>query len=279
MYGRGACDIKGGLSAMLSAFARVVRERPASALNLVMACTVDEEHTFLGVQRLARSLKADMAVVAEPTNLKIVKAHKGVVRWILHTRGRACHSSSPERGENAIYHMGRLLPAIEEFARQLAARPPDPVLGPATLSVGRIDGGTSVNTVPDFCRIEVDRRLIPGETAMAAPGELHAWLSERFPAGVPFETSAPTLICPALSPQGSENLIARLGAAIDAVAGPHEVTVVPFGTDASTLSAAGIPSVVFGPGDIARAYTRDEWVPLDEVEKASEILFRLACDR
>ena len=125
--------------------------------------------------------------------------------------------------------------------------------------------------------MSVDRRLVPGEDPRAAPGELLAWLRERVPAGVPYACSDLVLSAPALAPQGSEDLRRRLGEAVDAVAGPHAVEAVPYGTDASTLAAAGIPSVEFGPGDIARAHTRDEWVPLEEVEQAAEILYRLAC--
>src|SRR5262249_46455880 len=102
LYGRGSCDVKGGMAAMLTAFARLVRERPAEAANVILACTVDEEHTFYGVQQLmAAGLRANFAVVAEPTSLQIVDAHKGVVRWKVRTEGRACHSSTPEQGLNA----------------------------------------------------------------------------------------------------------------------------------------------------------------------------------
>src|SRR5262249_28934420 len=155
--------------AMLAAFARVARNKERAAANVIMACTVDEEHTMLGVKRLVRDgLKADMAVVAEPTQLQIVKAHKGAVRWQLFATGRSWDSSRPEQGINAIYRMGRLLLAIEQYAELLCASRSDPLLGPPTLSVGRIEGGTSVNTVPDRCRIEVDRRLIPGEDPQEA---------------------------------------------------------------------------------------------------------------
>src|SRR5262249_54311628 len=116
LYGRGACDIKGGMAAMLAAFARLVREKPTGAANVIMACSVDEEHTGLGVRRLAETLKADMAVVAEPTQLNIVHAHKGICRWQLRVPGRSCHSSAPEQGVNAIYRMGRILTAIEKYA-------------------------------------------------------------------------------------------------------------------------------------------------------------------
>jgi acetylornithine deacetylase ArgE len=277
LYGRGACDVKGGMAAMLAAFARVVRERPRGAMSLVMACAVDEEFTFLGIQRLVRDgPRADLAVVAEPTGLEIVNAHKGVVRWHVLTAGRSCHSSSPERGVNALYRMGRVLVAIERYAERLRASRADPVLGPPTLSVGRIEGGTSVNTVPDRCRIEIDRRVIPGEDALAAAGQLTSYLRDEAGIDFPFQCTEPWMSKGALSPQGSETLVARLGHAIDSVAGSHRVTAVPYGTDASTLAEAGVPAVVFGPGDIARAHTADEWVPLDEVEQAAEMLYRLA---
>src|SRR5205807_8828527 len=103
LYGRGACDIKGGMAAMLAAFARLVRERPAGSASVVMACTVDEEFTHLGSSHLSESDHgAAFAVVAEPTRLQIVNCHKGAVRWKIKTRGVACHSSTPGLGDNAI---------------------------------------------------------------------------------------------------------------------------------------------------------------------------------
>ena len=278
LYGRGACDIKGGMAAMLAAFARIVREKPAGAANLVMACSVDEEHTFKGVLELVRrGLKADMAVVAEPTQLNIVHAHKGIVRWHLHTAGKSCHSSAPEQGINALYRMGRILVGIEKYAAELSATVKDALLGPATMSVGRIEGGTSVNTVPDRCKIEIDRRLTPGENAQEAPEQLAKYLREKAGIDFPFENETPWMSKGALSPKGADELISQLGSAIDAVKGSHRVHPVPYGTDASSIAEAGIPSVVFGPGDIAKAHTCDEWVPIDEVAQASEILYKLAC--
>jgi acetylornithine deacetylase len=277
LYGRGACDIKGGMASMLATFARVAREKPSKACNLVMACSVDEEHTFLGVQLMVKKgLKADLAVIAEPTLLQIVHAHKGLIRWPIITTGRSCHSSAPEQGVNAVYRMGRVLTALEKYAEQLRTSRPDPLLGPPTLSVGRIDGGTSVNTVPDRCRIEIDRRVVRGEDPLAVPAQVTAFLKKEIP-DVPFENGDPWMHKTALDPEGSEELTKLLGAAIDSVKGKHNVLAVPYGTDASTIAHAGTPSVVFGPGDIAKAHTCDEWVPTDEVEQASEILYRLAC--
>lgn len=278
LFGRGACDIKGGMAAMLSAFARLVREMPRAA-NVVFAATVDEEHTFLGIQELVRrGVKADMAVVAEPTRLNIVHAHKGVARWHVTTLGRSCHSSSPEQGVNAIYRMGRLLACVEKYAERLSRdAKPDPLLGPPTLSVGIIEGGASVNTVPDRCRIEVDRRLMRGEKPEDTRRDFENCLKSEL--DFPFECSPLHMANGALDCAGADELIAALGQAIDGVRGSHSVHAVPYGTDAPSLAAAGIPAVVFGPGDIAQAHTKDEWVLLDEVEAASEIFYRLACSR
>jgi acetylornithine deacetylase/succinyl-diaminopimelate desuccinylase family protein len=277
LFGRGSCDVKGGATVMLAAFTRLFKERPAGSARVLLCYTADEEHTFLGVQELVKQgLKADSAIVAEPTLLNIVRAHKGVVRWVVETPGRACHSSRPENGVNAIYRMGRLLAGIEAYAEDLHARTPDPLLGPRTISVGRILGGVSANTVPDVCRIDVDRRLVPGESATDAGHDLESFL-KAFP-GVDFpfamkESHAP---CGPLSPELSGPLVKEFGAAIDSVVGKHEVQVVPFGTDASTIAKGGIPAIVFGPGDIAQAHTKDEWIELSQLEPAAEILFRYA---
>jgi acetylornithine deacetylase len=261
--------------AMLTAFARLVRERPAGAMNVILACTVDEEHTFLGVQQLVkRGLRADFAIVAEPTRLKIVDAHKGVVRWKVRTEGRACHSSRPDQGINAIYRMGHVLLAIQEYADRLIKAAAHPRLGPPTLSVGRIDGGVSVNTVPDGCVIEIDRRLLPGEDPQAAWRDFDDYVKARV--SMPFVNDPVWMACPALDSSRSAAIRNRLGGAIDAVVGRHEVLAVPFGTDGSTIAEAGIPAVVFGPGDIAQAHTKDEWVELNQIDQAAEILYRLA---
>lgn len=273
LFGRGACDVKGGMAAMLTAFTKLVRERPTGSANIVLACTVDEEHTFLGVQELAKSVQADFAIVAEPTLLQIVDAHKGVVRGKLRTVGRACHSSRPDQGVNAVYRMGQVLTAIERYAHDLQCSTAHPRLGPPTISVGRIEGGVSVNTVPDHCVIEVDRRLLPGEDPQQA---WHHFQEALTAAQVPVVFDPIWMACPALDPVGADRVRTALGRAIDAVEGSHQVLAVPYGTDASTLCNAGIPAVVFGPGDIAQAHTKDEWIDLLQLEKAVAILFQLA---
>ncbi|MGL6097666.1 MAG: M20 family metallopeptidase [Fimbriiglobus sp.] len=273
LYGRGACDVKAGIAAMLTAFARLVREKPPGSAAVTLAFTIDEEHTFLGVQHLMESgARADFAIVAEPTGLDIVIAHKGVARWQLDTAGVAGHSSRPDRGVNAVYRMARVVRRIEEYAARLETSRYDALLGPPTLSVGVIHGGVSPNTIPDHCRIEIDRRLLPGESAAAAVADLEQFLRDSPDLTFPVTTIPPRLACPPLNPAGSDVVVAKLGAAI----GRHAVVGVPYGTDASTIAEAGVPAVVFGPGDIAQAHTKDEWVELAEVERAADVLYRFA---
>lgn len=280
LYGRGACDVKAGIAAMFAAFARLVKENPAGTTRIILAFTVDEEHTFLGAQHLVgEGLKADFAVVAEPTQLDLVTSHKGVARWQLETHGVACHSSRPEDGVNAVYRMAKLITGIEAYATKLPATRRDAVLGPPTLSLGRVEGGTSPNTVPDFCRVDLDRRLIPGESTPAAVADLNAYLKAYLGIDFEFTTHPLKLDCPPLAASNSP-WIAKLADSVRTVAGrTAKQLAVPYGTDASTIAEAGIPSVVFGPGDIAQAHTKDEWVELIQVEQAADILFRLATHR
>ncbi|GBD35158.1 Acetylornithine deacetylase [bacterium HR36] len=276
LYGRGACDVKGGLAAMLAAFHRLLREPASRRCSITLACVVDEEYTFTGVRALAaKPLRADGAIVAEPTSLHIITAHKGIVRWRLHTSGRSCHSSRPELGINAIYRMGRVIAAIESYAAWLSTTRQDAVLGPATISVGRIEGGVSANIVPDSCTIDIDRRVLPREKLETVPAELAEYLVHRLGAEG-WRQEAPWMQVPPLAHEGKERLVARLAEAVRQVLGQVEVGTVPYGTDASTLQAVGIPCVVFGPGDIAQAHTAEEWVDVHQVEQAAEILYHFA---
>src|SRR5438067_4607248 len=158
---------------------------------------------------MASGVRAQYAIVAEPTLLNIVNAHKGVARWHLETAGRACHSSRPEQGVNAVYRMARLLGGVEAYADKLRALPPDPVLGPRTVSVGRVMGGVSPNTVPDFCRADVDRRLLPGETFESATADLEAFLGGLPEVDFPFTLTQSSPGCSPLDPAGSVELVKR----------------------------------------------------------------------
>ena len=280
LYGRGSCDVKGGMAAMLSAFARLVRERPKGAASVIMACTVDEEFTHVGSTLLAQQRPdVDLAIVAEPTRLDLVTSHKGATRWKIRALGTSCHSSTPHLGQNAIYHMAKVVSALSEYAEILAKSKPNPVLGPPSFSVGRIEGGQSVNVVPDWCEIEVDRRVIPGEDAREASALTAAFLREKLGSLDRLEFLPAWVNMPSLAANVPEEFLEAMSDVIASVRGSRPKQIgVPYGTDAGPLGQVGIASVVFGPGDIAQAHTKDEWIEIEEVQKAAEIYYRLATD-
>ena len=281
LYGRGACDIKGGMAAMMTAFARLVRERPAGSASVVLACTVDEEFTHIGSSRLAEQLAGiDLAIVAEPTMLDIVDRHKGAVRWKIRTHGVACHSSTPDRGDNAIYRMARVVGVLADHAGELARSAPDPVLGPPSLSVGRIEGGISVNVVPDRSEVEIDRRMIPGETPESCRERVRLQVQDRLGTLDGIEFLPPWVTMPTLVADDARNTtwLAAIGPAIERVRGQRpRVFGVPYGTDAGPLGLTGLPCFVIGPGDIAQAHTKDEWVAVDQILQGAEVYFAIAC--
>jgi len=284
VYGRGSCDVKGGMAAMLAAFTRLAHDRPAGMANVVLSLTCDEESTSLGINHLVGSWlgrvpayrlcpqRPDVAIVAEPTELDIVVAHRGATRWKLHTAGRACHSSRPNEGINAIYRMARVLKCLEEFAAWLpGSRPAHRLCGPATLSVGLISGGSSVNVVPDACVIEIDRRAIPGEESQVVKDEVVNYLKERLDFDLVHD--APYCTSPPLGDDLNGELAAQLSRSITTVVGPRQTVGVPYGTHASRIAKANVPAVVFGPGNIAQAHTKDEWIAIDQLRQAAEVYY------
>lgn len=285
LFGRGACDVKGGMAAMLAAIVRLTSERPRHSANVVMSCTCDEESTAQGARALARMwiepgspgslfpAPPSLAIVAEPTELNVIVAHRGAVRWKLRTRGRACHSSRPQEGVNAIYKMSQVLAALERYAAEIGRMiPPHPLCGSPTLSVGRISGGISVNSVPDECLIEIDRRVVPGEDPAKVVPHVTNYLRERL--DVDFEMLPPWLDGATLSDANNGSWADRLLQQIEAVAGPRRKLGAWYGTNASRFAPSGVPVVVFGPGSINQAHTADEWIDINELCQASEIYYQ-----
>ncbi len=290
LFGRGACDIKGGMAAMLAAVARVADERPASRPTIILACTVNEEHGFTGATHWAETYMGrkdtpskllnrspDATIVAEPTELNVVVAHKGACRWRCHTTGLAAHSSQPERGDNAFYHMARVLTVLEQYARDVVPHlTSHSLVGHPTLSVGVIGGGISVNTVPDRCTIEIDRRVLPGEDPEAAFTHAVTHLNSFVTTGTPVIHDRPFMLSKGLSDDHNGPLAERLATSIQHHASTAGARIgVPFGTDAPHYAATGCPTVVFGPGSIAQAHTKDEWIDVNQLRTAAEVLFDL----
>jgi len=268
LYGRGACDTKGSVAAMFEAVCELGRSpgRP-QVTEIIFAGLVDEENGQGGSRALAASrMKADLAIVGEFTQLVIATAHKGSVWLDVETRGQAAHGALPHLGKNAVHEMARVVDAIEtDYARQLR-RKKHPVLGHGTVNVGTIRGGTQPNIVPDQCVISVDRRTLPGETEASARRELEKFLRARkLNARVANVKLKP---CPALETDASLPLVKQFLRS----AGQRRPQGVHYFCDAAVLAAGGIPSVVFGPGDIAQAHTADEWVSLTQLDRARAML-------
>ncbi|WP_405869039.1 M20 family metallopeptidase [Streptomyces sp. NBC_00005] len=266
LYGRGACDAKGPLAAFMLAAAELAGGEPPLH-TLVLAGVCDEEHAYRGVLHLIDAL-ADRrvvgAIVGEPTGLVPAVAHKGVVRYTVRTTGRAGHSSRPEEAVNAITSMG---PVIAHLATTAPDVPPHPLLGPATRSITRIRGGTGPNTIPGTCEVDIDRRTLPGEGLEAV------WEHDRAElAAFGAELDPPFTVDPALDTRPDAAIVTALGRALAAHGLPSTAAGMPFGTDASKLARAGIPSVVFGPGSVTDAHAATESVELAEVELAARVV-------
>lgn len=268
LHGRGTCDTKGSVAAMFSAMCELAHgdRRPAET-EIVFAGLADEEHCQAGSRALVASgFKADLAIVGEPTKLAVVTAHKGNI-WIrVETQGKSAHGAMPQLGRNAIHSMAAVVEAFETDYRALLAKRKHPLLGSATSNVGLIHGGTQANIVPAQCCIEVDRRTLPGETEASVRREVADLLKKhKVKASFSFSKAAPCL------PMETDSRLPLVRQFMNSV-GQSKPQGAHYFCDAAVLSAAGIPSVVFGPGDIAQAHTADEWVALDQLERARRIL-------
>ena len=270
LHGRGACDTKGSVAAMLSALMELAKtkNRPQQT-QIVFAGLIDEENAQAGSRALAASgFKADLAIVGEPTKLQVVTAHKGSLWLQLATRGQAAHGATPHLGKNAIHEMARIVCALEtDYAAQLKRRK-HKLLGHGTVNVGEISGGTQPNIVPDACVIEIDRRTLPGETEKSVVREITTLLqAKKLSAKISSSKLAPAL------PLETDFRLPLVQNFLRNAKQKQPVGVHYF-CDAAVLAAGGIPSVVFGPGDIAQAHTADEWISLAELERGKDLLVR-----
>jgi len=270
LHGRGACDTKGSVAAMLMALCELAnsKSRPRET-EIVFAGLVDEEHAQVGSRAFAAGrFKADLAIVGEPTRLQVVTAHKGSLWLELETHGRAAHGATPHLGSNAVHEMARVVDVLEtDYAARLR-RHKHKLLGTATVNVGSICGGTQPNIVPDRCSIQIDRRTLPGETEAGVWREITALLrAEKLAAHISTKKLGPA---PALETNPELPLVQSFLRSV----GQTKPVGVDYFCDAAVLAAAGIPSVVFGPGDIAQAHTADEWISLASLERGKNLLFR-----
>ena len=276
LYGRGSADMKAGVAAMCAAAARAVDTGLAG--ELVIAAVIDEEYESLGTRALIeRGVRADAAVVTEPTRLAINPAHRGFAWFTVTARGRAAHGSRYDIGIDAIMHAGLLLAELDDFQSEELARRTHPLLGHASLHASLIEGGTGMSTYPDRCVLRIERRTLPAERAADVLAEIRA-ACERVRVRRPgFDAEVTLDVAQGGSdvPPGAP-IVRALAAAIDDGGAEPRVEGMSAWTDCALLNEAGIPAICYGPGDIGLAHAAEEWVPIAEIERAADTLSRLA---
>ena len=274
LYGRGAYDMKGGLAAIMIAGAAAGREGLRG--DVIVTAVADEEHASEGVQSILRRWRADACVVTEPTHLAACVAHKGFVWAQLETRGRAAHGSRPDLGVDAIAGIGPALAGIPALQRRLEARP-HPRLGAASVHASLISGGQELSSYPERCVLEVERRTVPGESAQDVERELRELLALAAGADARLETELRMgLVRDPFEVDPSAGIVTTLRAAAAHTLGAEpDLVGHPAWMDAAFLSAAGIPTVVFGPSGEG-AHALEEHVDLQSVEQVAAIVTETA---
>jgi acetylornithine deacetylase/succinyl-diaminopimelate desuccinylase family protein len=281
LYGRGSVDMKAGLVAMIMALEALKKAKVNLHGELIVTAVVDEEAgSMQGTRHLIKEgLKADMAIVGEPTNMRVEIANKGILWTEITTSGRSSHAARPHLGINAIMKMNRVIQALQDVQFEVKNDIFDVPL--PTLTVCFIQGGTKVNVVPDYCKIEVDRRLFPGEAPTKAYEEIEEILDKLKHEDPELEIQSKVLYeWPPMEISPEEPIVQALQKAVTTITHQDpQVAGKAAGTDASFLvNTAKIPTVLFGPGDPRQSHTPDEHVNVDQVFNAAQVFTLVAYD-
>ena len=281
LYGRGSCDMKSGVAAMcVAALAASQQSGSSAARQIVITAVSDEEYESLGMRAMLDSgIRAEHAILTEPTRLAICPAHRGFVWSEIEFTGRAAHGSRWDIGIDAIRHAGLVLAGVDELDAGALQNRMHPLLGRGSIHASTIVGGIGMSTYPDKCILRIERRTIPGESAEDSIAELQS-ICEQVRARRPeLNTTVRLIAAQEPSDVGIDAPVVRaLVKALDEENLSAPVEGLSAWTDAALLNAAGIPAVCFGPGDIALAHAAEEFVPVDEIEKATRVLTRVAVD-
>lgn len=277
MYGRGASDMKSGVSSMI--YAAIVLQRLGNPFNgeLILFLNVDEERSNLGMKKfLQDQIHADYAIISEPTNLNICIGHRGAGRYLVKTKGHPGHTAYIKDPDNAIYKMTKLINAIENLGLMIKQREV-PIVGNASLLVTQIKGGTAPNIVPDFCEIEMDRRTLPNETREQVLEEIEDCIREvSIEGGFDYEIEN-YLFLPASFIEQEHPFVQQLAEVVSNVRKVKPAIEV-FGAtcEAPFFSVErNIPTIILGPGSLDQAHVDDEYVELKEVVDAAKIFVQL----
>ena len=274
LHGRGSYDMKGGVAAALVAC------REAAALGLagdvVVAAVADEEHASLGVEEALAALSADAAIVTEPTELEVVVAHKGFVWAEIEVSGRAAHGSRPHLGVDAIVKTGPILTALGELDRDLGEST-HPLVGRGSVHASVIEGGSELSSYPSRCTLKLERRTLPGETAAGVDAELAALLDRCRSADPELVASRRTLLVrePFEVAQDAEIVTLVLESAAEVLKTRPATGGASYWADSAFIAAAGIPTVVFGPGGEG-AHAAEEWVSIGDIVAVARTLTAVA---
>ena len=276
LYGRGSADMKGGIAAMCAAAWRAARDGARG--EIVIAAVADEEYESLGTRALlARGVRADACIVTEPTRLAIMPAHRGFVWLEVTVVGRAAHGSRWDIGVDAVRHAGLLLAELDAYDAEVLPGRTHPLLGRGSLHASLIEGGIGMSTYPDRCVLKLERRTIPGESAADALDEVVLACDRVRARRATFAADVQVMVA-----QGPSDVPvdAPLVLGLDAALRERGERVVVEGmsawTDAALLNDAGIPAICFGPGDISLAHAAEEYIPLDEIDRATGVLASFA---
>lgn len=278
IWGRGSCDMKAGLAAILGATKRLAEEGPRP--NLIVAMTADEEHASLGMYALVDSVpSADLAIITEPTRLSVMPAHKGFV-WVRALfEGLAAHGSRPDLGVDAIRHAALYLSALDDYGTQLNSRPAHPLLRHGSIHAGTIKGGSAASVYPDSCELVIERRTMPGERPEQVLQEFQRVLDKlKDTEGALSASLEQMLERPGSEVPEDSRLVQGLLGSGKKHGIPPVVEGMTAWVDAALLNEIGIPAVCYGPGDIAQAHSADEWVEILQIEKCADVIESFARD-
>jgi len=273
VHGRGACDVKGGLAAALLALSALTGGGALARTEVTLLLAVDEEYAFRGITHyLDHNEPPDLAVVLEPTEMRVVNRHNGVLRVEIVVHGQAAHTSRPDRGRNAIFDALVVIERLRDFVHPVK---PYPSESAPLLSISTIEGGDAINIVPDECRLGVEIRTRPEDIPAEVLDALRMSLEHLGAEGVTATIDRVTLADGGMSTSPGSPLVRAARAAVRSLGRDDRPVTVPFGTDGSKLSRVAVDTVVIGPGSIEQAHADDEWVDVDEVVDTALVLSRL----
>lgn len=276
LWGRGSSDMKGGVAAMCAAAARAADG--GLDCEVIITAVADEEWDSIGTRAvIARGVRADAAIVTEPTRLAIAPAHRGFVWSTVTVKGRAAHGSRYDVGIDAIRHAGLLLAELDALESGELSERTHPLLGRASWHASMIDGGLGMSTYPDRCTLRIERRTLPGETPAQAVQELRAACARVRSRRPSFDAEVTLDLSQNPSDVATDAPVVRsLSRALQSAGEASRVEGLSAWTDAALLNEAGVPAICYGPGDIARAHAAAEWIEVDEIERATRVLALLA---